>query len=107
MDNDIYARCYAKKRLFTQQKKYNKMATVKAIVRSTREKGEANVQFRLSDGRGVQLYHTSDIKIDMSLWDAKGECVKKRALCVDSKRRSIDKAIKATAKKPYYGYLYK
>lgn len=93
MDNDIYARCYAKKRLFTQQKKYNKMATVKAIVRSTREKGEANVQFRLSDGRGVQLYHTSDIKIDMSLWDAKGECVKKRALCVDSKRRSIDKAI--------------
>lgn len=69
------------------------MATVKAIVRSTREKGEANVQFRISDGRGVQLYHTSDIKIDVSLWDAKGECVKKRALCVDSKRRSIDKAI--------------
>lgn len=69
------------------------MATVKAIVRSTREKGEANVQFRISDGRGVQLYHTSDIKIDVSLWDAKGECVKKRALCVDSKRRSIDKAV--------------
>jgi integrase len=69
------------------------MATVKAIVRTTRKKTEVNIRFRLSDGRGVQIFHSSGIMVNPELWDAKNDCIKKRALCPESKRNEIDKAV--------------
>lgn len=69
------------------------MATVKAIVRTTKKKVEVNIRFRLSDGRGVQMFHSSGIMVNPDLWDTKNDCVKKRALCPESKRNEIDKAI--------------
>lgn len=49
------------------------MATVKAFIRSNKKNTPANVRFRLSDGRNVQLFHTSEILVQPSLWDAKRE----------------------------------
>lgn len=69
------------------------MATVKAIVRTTRKRTEVNIRFRLSDGRGVQIFHSSGIMVNPELWDAKNDCIKKRALCPESKRNEIDKAV--------------
>ena len=69
------------------------MATVKAIVRTTRKKTEVNIRFRLSDGRGMQIFHSSGIMVNPDLWDAKNDCVKKRALCSESKRNEVDKAV--------------
>ena len=69
------------------------MATIKALIRSTRKDGVVNIRFRLSDGRNVQLFHSSDILIDINLWDAKKECVKTRALCKDDVRKRINDSI--------------
>lgn len=69
------------------------MATVKAIVRTTRKKTEVNIRFRLSDGRGVQIFHSSGIMVNPDLWDTKNDCIKKRALCHESKRNEIDKVV--------------
>mgnify|MGYP000011936820 CR=1 FL=1 len=69
------------------------MATVKAIVRTTRKNAEVNIRFRLSDGRNIQLFHNSEIKVNVELWDAKNDCIKKRALCADETRNSINKAV--------------
>ena len=72
---------------------FNDMATVKAIVRTTRKNAEVNVRFRLSDGRNIQLFHNSEIKVNVDLWDAQNDCIKKRALCADEVRSSINKAV--------------
>ena len=69
------------------------MATVKAIVRTTRKNAEVKIRFRLSDGRNIQLFHNSEIKVNVDLWDAKNDCIKKRALCADETRNSINKAV--------------
>lgn len=69
------------------------MATVKAIVRTTKKNSEVNIRFRLSDGRNVQLFHNSEIKVNVDLWDSKGDCIKKRALCSDNIRFNINKAV--------------
>ena len=42
------------------------MATIKALIRSTRKDGVVNIRFRLSDGRNVQLFHSSDILIEFN-----------------------------------------
>lgn len=69
------------------------MATVKAIVRSTKKDTEVNIRFRLSDGRNIQLYHTSDIRVNTDLWDSKNDCVKKRVVFDADKRKEIDSAV--------------
>lgn len=69
------------------------MATVKAIVRTTKKKVEVNIRFRLSDGRDVQMFHSSKIMVNPDLWDAKNDCIKKRSLCPESKRNEINKAV--------------
>lgn len=51
------------------------MATVKAIVRSTKKNADINVRFRLSDGRNIQLFHISDIKVNVDVWDSKNDCI--------------------------------
>lgn len=55
------------------------MATVK-IVRTTRKRTEVNIRFRLSDGRGVQIFHSSGIMVNPELWDAKNETKTGRVL---------------------------
>lgn len=46
------------------------MATVKAFFRtSTRKAAAVNVRFRLSAGRGVQLFHSSEIEVPPAVWD--------------------------------------
>lgn len=57
------------------------MATVKAFIRVSKKKvKKANIRFRLSDGRKVQLFHQSEITIDPNLWDESKEAVKAKVI---------------------------
>ena len=57
------------------------MATVKAFIRISHKKVEtANIRFRLSDGRKVQLFHKSDLVINPDVWDVKNECIKAKVI---------------------------
>lgn len=47
------------------------MATVKAFIRSSKKDNFVNIRFRLSDGRNIQLFHTSEILVQPSIWDEK------------------------------------
>ncbi|SEN18572.1 hypothetical protein SAMN02910431_01956, partial [Bacteroides sp. AR20] len=49
------------------------MATVKAFIRSSKKDNFVNIRFRLSDGRNIQLFHTSEILVQPSIWDEKKE----------------------------------
>lgn len=69
------------------------MATVKALIRTTKKEGTVNIRFRLSDGRNIQLFHASEIQVDIALWDAKKECIKARAVCKTEYRLRINKAV--------------
>lgn len=69
------------------------MPTVKAFVRTTANKKDVNVRFRYTDGRNVQLFHTSEIIINPAVFDTKGECIKAKVLFSSEKRKQIDKAI--------------
>lgn len=69
------------------------MATIKAIVRSTKKDGTANIRFRLSDGRNVQLFHKSEISVDVTLWDNEKECIKAKKICPNEYRMKINKQV--------------
>ena len=75
------------------QPKINKMATVKAIVRTTKKTGTAKIRFRLSDGRSVQLFHRSEICVDVELWDEDKECIKAKKVCPAEYRLSINNQV--------------
>ena len=45
------------------------MATIKAFIRTKKKDKETFIRFRISDGRNIQLYHVSELKILPSLWD--------------------------------------
>ena len=70
------------------------MATVKAIVRSTKKNTDINVRFRLSDGRNIQLFYISDIKVNIDVWDSKNDCIKNRIVFDTDKRKEIDSKVK-------------
>lgn len=75
------------------------MATVKAFIRTSKSdlKKSVFIRFRLSDGRsdnnGLQLFHTSNIKIQPNQWDDLHQKVKARCLINEQLRREIDNAI--------------
>lgn len=69
------------------------MATVKAIVRTNRKNVEVNVRFRVSDGRSVQLFHNSEIKVNSNLWDTKNDSIKARAVIDTEERNRINRFI--------------
>lgn len=69
------------------------MATIKAIVRTTRKGVEVPIRFRLSDGREIQLFHTSDIMVRLEDWDSKTQTIKARVVYKESKRVEINSAI--------------
>ena len=54
------------------------MATVKAFIRSSKKDNFVNIRFRLSDGRNIQLFHTSEILVQPSIWDEKKEQYKSK-----------------------------
>lgn len=80
------------------------MATVKAIVRSNRKNAEVNVRFRVSDGRDIQLFHSSDIKVKPDVWDSKNDCIKARVIFNTEKRNEINRAV--IARKQLLSDLY-
>ena len=82
-----------KKCIFAQPT-FHIMATVKAIVRSTKKNADINVRFRLSDGRNIQLFHISDIKVNVDVWDSKNDCIKNRIVFDANKRKEIDSKVK-------------
>lgn len=70
------------------------MATVKAFIRtSTKAKDFVNVRFRLTDGRSVQLFHKSDLKVSPDDFDSKKETIKAKILFNDKARKEFNKAI--------------
>lgn len=71
------------------------MATVKAFVRVTANKDTTNIRFRLSAGRGVQLFHVSDMTVKPSIWDNATQEIKPRAVCPTEKRNEITTGVAA------------
>lgn len=70
------------------------MASVKAFIRtSTKAKDFVNVRFRLTDGRNVQLFHKSDLKVRPDDFDSKKETIKAKILFNDKARKEFNKAI--------------
>lgn len=69
------------------------MATIKAFVRTSVKKGFVNVRFRLTDGRSVQLFHKSDIKVNPNDFDAKKEIIKAKVLFNEKARKEFNKAV--------------
>lgn len=60
------------------------MATVKAFIRTSKKKvDKVNIRFRLSDGRQVQIFHTSELLINPDVWDEKEQAIGKRQLYKD------------------------
>lgn len=64
------------------------MATINAFIRTTTKKDFVNVRFRLSDGRSVQLFHKSEIKVNPNDFDAKNEKIKAKII-YDAKQRKV------------------
>jgi len=57
------------------------MATVKAFIRTSKKKTDSiNIRFRLSDGRSVQIFHTSEILVNPDAWDDKEQAIGKRQI---------------------------
>ena len=79
---------------FAQRKNNGDMATIKAILRTRKDAGK--LRFRVSDGRGVQLWYASDIEVKVSLWDEKAEQIKNRVICPKEVRTSVNAAVKST-----------
>lgn len=69
------------------------MATIKAFVRATGKKVFVNVRFRLTDGRSVQLFHKSDIKVNPNDFDSKKETIKAKVIFNEKARKEFNKAI--------------
>lgn len=81
------------------------MATTKAFIRiSTKDKDFVNVRFRLSDGRSIQLFHKSDIKVNPNDFDAKNEKIKAKIIFNANHRKDFDKSI--TDRKDLISDLY-
>lgn len=71
------------------------MATVKAFVRVAARKKSVNIRFRLSDGRGFQLFHTSEIEVDPAIWDNKKQEIKPRSFCLPTTHAEITTGVAA------------
>lgn len=70
------------------------MATVKAFIRtSTRKATTVNIRFRLSAGRGVQLFHSSEIEVPPAVWDDTRQEVKAKVVFDSSRRIEINRSV--------------
>lgn len=69
------------------------MATIKAFIRTKKKDKETFIRFRISDGRNVQLYHVSELKILPSLWDEKREQYKAKCVVRTDERIWLNTAV--------------
>ncbi|MDR1340818.1 MAG: site-specific integrase [Prevotellaceae bacterium] len=69
------------------------MATVKAFIRTTAKGKDANIRFRYSDGRNIQLFHKSEIMVNPDTFDKKRECIKAKIVFNTGQRQKIDRLI--------------
>ena len=69
------------------------MTTVKAFIRTGKKDKEANIRFRLSDGRNVQLFHKSELMVLPTLWDDKKEQYKAKSVIKTEERIRLNTAI--------------
>lgn len=70
------------------------MASVTAFIRVSRKRiDRANVRFRLRDGRGIQLFHASELEINPSDWDVTRQEIKAKVLYDAEKRAAFNKAV--------------
>lgn len=70
-----------------------RMTTVKAFIRTGKKDKEANIRFRLSDGRNVQLFHKSELMVLPTLWDEKREQYKAKSVIKTEERIRLNTAI--------------
>ncbi len=72
------------------------MRTIKAFIRVSPKRKQvfdAAVRFRISDGRGVQLFYTSGIYVDPKVWDSKSGHIKAKVLYSEVERREFDNSV--------------
>ena len=69
------------------------MATIKAFIRTKKKDKETFIRFRISDGRNIQLYHVSELKILPSLWDEKREQYKAKCVVRTDERIRLNTAV--------------
>lgn len=69
------------------------MATVKAFIRTNKKDKETSIRFRISDGRNVQLYHTSELMVIPVLWDEKREQYKAKCVVRTDERIRLNTAV--------------
>ncbi len=83
------------------------MATIKAFIRtSTNDKDKlVNVRFRLTDGRKIQLFHKSEIKVRPNDFDKKKEKIKAKVTYDPKERKKFDDSINDRKKKIETLYL--
>ena len=70
------------------------MATVTAFIRvSTKKTKEANVRFRLRDGRAAQLLYASDLTVNPDYWNPKKEEIKARIVMDLAERAEFNRKV--------------
>lgn len=68
------------------------MASVTAFIRTSQKNPkQANIRFRLRDGRKTQLFHSSELTVDPIIWDNNTQTIKARAVCnIDIKTKLLE-----------------
>ncbi len=70
------------------------MATIKAFIRTSKKKKDSvYIRFRVSDGRSVQLFHTSDIEVNPGHWDEGRQGVKSRSIVSEEYRNKVNTSV--------------
>ena len=69
------------------------MTTIKATLTTKKEFGK--LRFRILDGRGVQLYYKSGIKVRAAIWDERGGRISPRKNCDTNERTRANVEIAA------------
>lgn len=70
------------------------MATIKAFIRvSTKNTERANIRFRLTDGRSIQLFYKSELEIEPKVWDEKAQSIKAKVVYDSTKRLLFNKSV--------------
>lgn len=70
------------------------MATVTAFIRTSKKSSsKVKVRFRLRDGRDIQLFHSSEIEVNPTHWDAKKQELKAKIVYDYQKRALFNTAV--------------
>lgn len=80
------------------------MPTIKAFIRTSARKDRVKIRFRLSDGGGIQLFHTSNIEVDPDIWSNKSQEIKPKAICTTKERNQI--TLDVTSRKSLIREIY-